>query len=202
MDIIIFNISKLYHTFVPEEQSWDHFLQPCLVLCLIAHIWILFPSVVSSREPTPESFMRPRPRKQKWKHSHQKMTALQRRTEIRWPLWASDTNSKFVGVTANGSLAKMLGLINNNVFHGSSTNTVFPLPLWDTTLPSSVFDSHHCSQKHERFFFFLKQIDMWGSLLCPRAWDAVILEIEWCLKTWTVYCFNPTSERLFLLWHD
>lgn len=25
------------------------------------------------------------------------MTALQRRTEIRWPLWASDTNSKFSG---------------------------------------------------------------------------------------------------------
>lgn len=149
--IIVLNISHTYQNICTRRavnSRLDHFLSPCLVFCLIAHIWILFPSVVSSREPTPESFMRPRPRKQKWKHNHQKMTGLQRRTEIPWPLWACDTNSKFVGATANSSLAKTLGLINNNIFHASSANNIFLLPFWDTTLASSVFDSHHCSQKH------------------------------------------------------
>lgn len=104
------HISKHLYQKSSQFTPIDHFLSPCLVFCLIAHIWILFPSVVSSREPTPESFMRPRPRKQKWKHSHQKMTGLQRRTEIPWPLWACDTNSKFVGATANSSLKRLAWL--------------------------------------------------------------------------------------------
>ncbi len=186
-----------------QKSSWfqPRSISPAMPCVLFDRSYLNpVPSAVSSRGPTPESFMRPRPRKQKWKHSHLKMTALQRRTEIRWPLWASDTNSKFVGATANSSLAKTLGLINNNVFHASSANTVFPLPFWDTTLASSVFDSSLLSKTLE-VVFFLKQIDMWGSL-CPQACDAVILEIEWCFKTSTVYCFNPTLERLFLLWQD
>lgn len=150
IDGYILNISHVSkHLY--QKSSWfqPRLISPAMPCVLFDRSYLNpVPSAVSSRGPTPESFMRPRPRKQKWKHSHLKMTALQRRTEIRWPLWASDTNSKFVGATANSSLAKTLGLINNNVFYASSTNAVFPLPFWDITLASSVFDSHHCSQKH------------------------------------------------------
>lgn len=114
------------------------------------------PSAVSSRGPTPESFMRPRPRKQRWKHSHLKMTALQRRTEIR-----CDTNSESVGATSNSSLAKTLGLINNNIFHASSANTVFPLPFWDTTLASSVFKLSSLLSKTLEVVVF-----SWNKLIC------------------------------------
>lgn len=87
--------SVVHHVLAEQLSDFEPgSLLQYLLFCLTAHIWILFPSVVSSRGPTPESFMRPRPRKQRWKLSHQKMTGLQRTTEICRPYWASVTTRK------------------------------------------------------------------------------------------------------------